>query len=142
MATGNILSAQINVTAPGAKEAFEDVAKSTSAVNDALKQLGAQGALNAKSVADAMVKLKAIIAQTSDPAQIQKLNIALAALQNQAKQLPPEFEKVQVGSLRAGSAALSLSHELGFLSSESSHATHGIDSILFSFENLRAQTGS
>lgn len=142
MATGNILSAQINVTAPGAKEAFEGVAKSTLAVNDALKQLGAQGALNTKSVADAMVKLKTIIASTSDPAQLQKLNIAMAALQNTAKNIPPTLDKVNVSSLRASSSALNLSHSLGLIPAESSHLTHGLESIIFSFERMKEQTGS
>lgn len=139
---GNILSAVINVTAPGAKEAFNEVAKSTIAVNDSLKQLGAQGVLNTRSVADAMVKLKTIISNTSDPAELQKLRIAFAALQDKAKDLPPVFDKVQAGSLRASSAAINLTHSLGLMPAEASHLTHGIESILFSFENLRAQTGS
>lgn len=142
MATGNILSAQINVTAPGAKEAFEGVAKSSAAVNDALKQLGNQGVLNVKSVGFAIERLKQIISQTTDPKDLQKLNIALTALQNQAGKLPPVFERVHVSSLRASSSALNLSHSLGILPAESSHVAHGIESIIHAFEEMKSETGS
>jgi hypothetical protein len=142
MAADNVLKAIIDVSAPGAKETFDDVAKATLKVNESLKTLGAQGALNTKSVADAIGKLKVIISQTSDPKDLQKLNIALNQLQSKAAELPPVYEKMQIGSLRASNAALNLTHTLGLMPAESSHITHGIESILFSFENLRAETGS
>jgi hypothetical protein len=142
MATGNILEAKINVTAPGAKDAFNEVAKAATAVNDSLKQLGSQGVLSTKNVADAIGKLKVIISETSNPQDLQKLNIALTALQNKAGQLPPAFEKVHVSSLRASSSALSLSHSLGLIPAESSHVAHGIESIIHAFEQMENQTQS
>jgi hypothetical protein len=138
----NVLKAVIDVSAPGAKETFNEVAQATLKVNESLKTLGAQGALNTKSVADAIGKLKLIISQTSDPKDLQKLSIALNQLQQKASELPQHFEKVEVGSLRASNAALNLTHSLGLIPAESSHLTHGLESIIFSFENLRAETGS
>lgn len=142
MATGNILSATINVTAPGAKEAFNDVAKSTAAVNDSLSELGAKGVLNIKSVENALSQLKVILSKTTDPAQVQKLGIAISALENKLSTLPPVTEKVHISSLRASSSAINLSHSLGLIPAESSHLTHGLESIIFAFEQMQEQTGS
>lgn len=142
MATGNILSAQINVTAPGAKEAFEGVAKSANSVNESLKQLGQQGVLNTKSVADAIAKLKIIISQTSNPQDLQKLNIALTALQNKARELAPTFEKIHLSSQKAASSTLQLSSSLGLIPAESAHVTHGVETLLQVFEQMKDKTGS
>lgn len=142
MATGNILSAQINVTAPGAKEAFESVAKSASAVNSSLTQLGAQGVLSVKSIQDALAKFKVILSKTTDPAEIQKLNIAISALQNKMKDLPQTFEKVHVSSQRASTSALNLSHSFGLIPAEAAHITDKFESLFNVFEQMKEKTGS
>lgn len=145
MATGgNILKAVIDVSAPGAKETFAQVGNSASIAENALKKLGTEGKLSIGGIQNALKQLKQTLSVTTNPADINKLNAAITALKGKLSDLSggSHFEKVQIGSLRASNAALNLSSSLGILGSESSHATHGIESILFSFENLRAQTGS
>lgn len=127
-----------------AKSAGTDIKQG---LGKALDKLSHDGVLSIGAIEDALKQFKQILSVSTDPEDIKKLNVAITSLKSRLSDLNSGsavqgFEKVQIGSLRASNAALNLTHTLGLIPAESSHITHGIESILFSFENLRAQSGS
>lgn len=116
-------------------------------LQSAFDDLQKSGVVSLASIEDALTQLKAAVKVSTDPADIEKFNQAISFLNDKQKQLKDigidkHFEKVHVTSLRANSAALTLSRTFGILPAESSHVAHSLESIIFAFENIRAESGS
>lgn len=146
---GNILKAVIDVSAPGAKAVFEEIASLSKSVDKELSALGKNGELNFKSINAALKTFKDLLSRATDPKDITKLNLAIGSLQNKLKDIPPSAEKMYVAvdkvhgsTVRAANASLRLGHTFGLLPGHSSHVAHGLETIMHTFERLKEQTGS
>lgn len=143
----NILSAKIQVTAPGVQQTFNQVAGGTDDLNKALDKLGKQGVLSIGGIEDALKQLKQVLSVTTDPKDISKLNTAISALQTRLTGLKTggavqEINHTQLATQRASSSILNLSKTFGVLNPEVAHVAHSFEPLFNVFEQLQHQTGS
>lgn len=116
-------------------------------LENAFKDLQKTGIVSLGAVQSALIELKSAAKQTTNVQEFEKLNKAIEFLGTKEKELKgagldSHLDKVHVSSLRASSSALNLSKSFGLIPAESSHITHGLESIIFSFEQLKDETGS